>query len=84
MNYHQTFKGNQITLVVLPIEKIRFNIRNLILFKKKNITTNLTTDSNKKNIKFRNTVDAVPSLNDMEFTWTDDQQISSLKTTILK
>jgi hypothetical protein len=58
---------------VLPIEKIRFNIRNLIPFKKKNITTNLTTDSNKENIKFRNTVDAVPSLNDMEFTWTDDQ-----------
>ena len=84
MNYHQTFKINQITLVVLPIEKIRFNIRNLIRFKKKNITTNLTTDSNKKNIKLRNTVDAVPSLNDMEFTWTDDQQISSLKTTILK
>ena len=84
MNYHQTFKRNQNTLAVLPIEKIRFNIRNLIPFKKKNITTNLTTDGNKKNIKFHNPVDAVPSLNDMEFTWTDDQQIQSLKTTILK
>ena len=84
MNYHQTFNGNQSTIIVFPIEKTKFNIRNLISFKQKNIPTNLTADSNKKNIKFRNTVDAVPSLNDMEFTWTDDQQISILKTTIIK
>jgi hypothetical protein len=57
---------------VLPIEKIRFNIRNLIPFKGKNPPIKLTTDSNNKNNISNNALDAVPSLNDMEFSWTDD------------
>jgi hypothetical protein len=57
---------------MLQIEKIGMNIRNLLLFKDKNPTIKLTTDSNNKNNLPNNTLNAVPSLNDMEFSWTDD------------
>jgi len=73
MNYPHAFNWNYNTLVLLAIETIIFNIRNLIPFKKKNTSTNLTSDSNKKNINFHNRGVAVPSLKDTEFTWTDDQ-----------
>jgi hypothetical protein len=48
------------------------NIRNLLVFKGKDPNIKLTTDSNNKNNLPNNAFDAVPSLRDMEFTWTDD------------
>ncbi len=48
------------------------NIRNLLPFKSKNPTIKLTTDSNNKNNVSHNAFDAVPSLKDMEFSWTDE------------
>ena len=66
---------------MLQIGKIGINIRNLLPLKGKNPPIKLTTDSkNKNNIpnnNYKNNIpnnalDAVPSLNDMEFSWTDD------------
>jgi hypothetical protein len=58
---------------MLQIGKIGINIRNLLLFKGKNTTIKLRTDSNNKNNFSNNTLDAIPpSLKDMEFSWADD------------
>ena len=57
---------------MLQIGKRGINIRNLLPFKDKNPPKKLTTDSNNKNNIPNNAIDAVPSLNDMEFSWTDD------------
>ena len=57
---------------MLQIGKIGINIRNLLPLKGKNPPIKLTTDSNNKNNTSNNAVDAVPSLKDMEFSWTDD------------
>jgi hypothetical protein len=58
---------------MLQIGKIGINIRNLLLFKGKNTTIKLRTDSNNKNNFPTNTLDAIPpSLKDMEFSWADD------------
>jgi hypothetical protein len=57
---------------MLQIGKRVINIRNLLPFKGKNPPIKLTTDSNNKNNVPNNALDAVPSLNDMEFSWTDD------------
>jgi hypothetical protein len=54
------------------IGKRGINIRKLLPFKGKNPPIKLTTDSNNKNNISNNALDAVPSLNDMEFSWTDD------------
>jgi hypothetical protein len=57
---------------MLQIGKIGINIRNLLPLKGKNLPIKLTTDSNNKNNISNNALDAVPSLKDMEFSWTDD------------
>jgi hypothetical protein len=57
---------------MLQIGKIGINIRNLLLFKGKTPSIKLTADSNNKNNLPNNAFDAVPSLDDMEFTWTND------------
>jgi hypothetical protein len=72
MDYQQAFKGNLRTLYMLQIGKIKMNIRNLLVFKGKDPNIKLTTDSNNKNNLPNNAFDAVPSLDDMEFTWTND------------
>lgn len=60
------------TLSMLQIGKVGINIRNLLPFKGKNPPIKLTTDGNNKNNLPTNALDAVPSLKDMEFSWTDD------------
>ena len=57
---------------MLQIGKIGINIRNLLVIKGKNTPIKLTTDSKSKNNIPNNALDAVPSLKDMEFSWTDD------------
>ena len=57
---------------MLQIGKRVINIRNLLPFKGKNPPIKLTTDSNNKNNIPSNAFDVVPSLKDMEFSWTDD------------
>jgi hypothetical protein len=57
---------------MLQIGKIKINIHNLLVFKGKVLNIKLTTDSNNKNNLPNNAFDAVPSINDMEFSWTDD------------
>jgi hypothetical protein len=57
---------------MLQIGKIGINIRNLLVIKGKNSPIKLTTDSKNKNNIPKNALDAVPSLKDMEFSWTDD------------
>jgi hypothetical protein len=57
---------------MLQIGKRGINIRNLLSLKGKNPPVKFTTDSNNKNNISNNTLDAVPSLKDMEFSWTDD------------
>jgi len=54
------------------IGKRGINIRKLLPFKGKNLPIKLTTESNNKNNISNNALDTVPSLNDMEFSWTDD------------
>jgi hypothetical protein len=57
---------------MLQIGKIGINIRNLLVIKGKNSPIKLRTDSKNKNNIPNNALDAVPSLKDMEFSWTDD------------
>jgi len=57
---------------MLQIGKIKINIHNLLVFKGKVPNIKLTTDSNNKNNLPNNAFEAVPSINDMEFSWTDD------------
>ena len=56
---------------MLPIEKIKFNIRNLVHFKGKNQNIKLIPDKTKGG-KIDNSKVSVPSLNDMEFNWIED------------
>jgi len=57
---------------MLPIEKIKFNIRNLVQYKHKSQDIKLTSDNkNKKDISI-NTIPSAPSLKDMEFNWMED------------
>jgi hypothetical protein len=57
---------------VLPIEKIKFNIRNLVHFKDKSQTIKLISDKTIEGGKIDNSKVSVPSLNDMEFNWIED------------
>ena len=57
---------------MLPIEKIKFNIRNLVHFKDKNQNIKLVPDKSIKGGKTDNSKVSVPSLNDMEFNWIED------------
>jgi hypothetical protein len=56
---------------VLPIEKIRLNIHNLVHYKDKNHKIKLTPNTG-KDVKSTNVINSVPSLNDMEFNWMDE------------
>jgi hypothetical protein len=57
---------------VLPIEKIKFNIRNLVHSKDKSQKIKLASDNNNQVDKSTKMIGSVPSLNDMEFNWIDD------------
>ena len=57
---------------MLPIEKIKFNIRNLVHFKDKSQNIKLIPDKPIKGGKIDNSKVSVPSLNDMEFNWIED------------
>ena len=57
---------------MLPIEKIKFNIRNLVHFKDKSQNIKLVPDNNIIGGKIDNSKISVPSLNDMEFNWIED------------
>jgi hypothetical protein len=58
---------------MLQIEKIKFNILNLVHYKNKKQNIKLTSDNkNTKNDLSTNTIPSVPSLKDMEFNWRDD------------
>jgi hypothetical protein len=58
---------------MLQIEKIKFNIHNLLHFKDKSQEIKLTSNNNdKKDVSTTNKVDSVPSLNDNEFRWIED------------
>ena len=57
---------------MLPIEKIKFNIRNLIHFKDKSQNIKLVPDKFIKGGTTDNSKVSVPSLNDMEFNWIED------------
>jgi hypothetical protein len=57
---------------VLPIEKIKLNIHNLVNFKGKSHKIKLTPANTSKVDKSTNVIGSVPSLNDMEFNWMDD------------
>ena len=56
---------------MLPIEKIKLNIHNLVHSKDKNQKIKLTSNTD-KDVKSTNVMGSVPSLNDMEFNWMDD------------
>jgi hypothetical protein len=56
---------------VLPIEKIKLNIHNLVHYKDKSHKIKLTPNT-AKDVKSTNVIGSVPSLNDMEFNWVDD------------
>ena len=57
---------------MLPIEKIKFNIRNLVHFKDKSQNIKLIPDNTIKGDKTNNSKISLPSLNDMEFNWIED------------
>ena len=57
---------------MLPIEKIKFNIHNLVHFKDKSQTIKLISDKTIEGGKIDNSKVSVPSLNDMEFNWIED------------
>ena len=58
---------------MLPTEKLKFNIRNLVHFRRKSHTIKFMSDNTKKkDILSTNTVDPMPSFNDMEFNWIED------------
>jgi hypothetical protein len=57
---------------VLPIEKIRFNFRNLVHYKDKTRNIKLSPKNNNNEDKSTKTIGSVPSLNDMEFNWIED------------
>lgn len=58
---------------MLPTEKLKFNLRNLVHFKGKRHNIKLNSDNNNKKDKLStNTIGPMPSLNDMEFNWIED------------
>ena len=58
---------------MLPTEKLKFNIRNLVHFRGESHKIKLMSDNtNKKDILSTNTVGPLPSFNDMEFNWIED------------
>lgn len=57
---------------MLQIEKIKFNIRNLLPFKDKSQNIKLIPDNTIKGDKLDKSIGSVPSLNDMEFNWIED------------
>jgi len=57
---------------MLPIEKIKLNINNLVHYKDKSHKVKLTPSNTDKVEKSTNMKDVVPSLNDMEFNWMED------------
>jgi len=57
---------------VLPTEKIKLNIHNLVHYKDKSHNIKLTPANTGKEVKSTNMKGSVPSLNDMEFNWMED------------
>jgi hypothetical protein len=57
---------------VLPLEKIKFNIRNWVPNKVKSQKLKLTSDNNNKENISTKSIASVPSLHDMEFNWVED------------
>ena len=56
---------------MLPIEKIKLNIHNLVHYKDKSHKIKLTPNTDGV-VKSTNITTPVPSLNDMEFNWMED------------
>ena len=58
---------------MLQIEKIKFTILNFLHFKDKSQKIKLTSNpNNKEDISSTNKLGSVPSLNDMDFRWIED------------
>ena len=57
---------------MLPIEKIRFNFRNLVHSKDKTRNIKLSSENNNNKDKSTKTIGSLPSLHDMEFNWIED------------
>jgi hypothetical protein len=57
---------------VLRIEKLKFNIHNLVHYKDKSQNIKLIPDNTIKGGKIDSSKVSVPSLNDMEFNWIED------------
>jgi hypothetical protein len=57
---------------MLPIEKMKFNVRKLLHSKDKSQKITLSSDNNNKNNITSRTVASLPSLKDMEFNWMED------------
>ena len=57
---------------MLPIEKIKLNLHNLVHFKDKGLNIKLTHANNNKADKSTNVIGTLPSLKDMEFNWMED------------
>ena len=57
---------------MLPIEKIKLNIHNLVHYKDKSHKIKLTPANTGKGEKSTTVIGSVPSLNDMEFNWMED------------
>jgi hypothetical protein len=57
---------------MLPIEKIKFNLLNLVHYKDKSQNIKLRSDNNNKQDISSNTIASAPSLKDMEFNWMED------------
>ena len=57
---------------MLSIEKIKFNLLNLVHYKDKSQNLKLRSDNNNKQGISTNTIASAPSLKDMEFNWMED------------
>ena len=57
---------------MLSIEKIKFNLLNLVHYKDKSQNIKLTSDNNNKQDISTNTIASAPSLKDMEYNWMED------------
>ena len=58
---------------MLPIEKIKFNIRTMLKVNTKKSSIKLISDNDNTNENLSNkTPEPVPVLTDMEFTWIED------------
>ena len=57
---------------MLPIEKIKFNLLNLVHYKDKSQNIKLKSGNNNKQDISTNPIASAPSLKDMEFNWMED------------